>query len=385
MKPTPFVTPIDLVLPVAAGTRLLHIGPHKTGTTSLQRSISANREALLQQGVYCGAPAGQRSSNRAARALLRRPFEDPDRIVDIQEWEELVARVRASTTPLSVISGEEFSFCDTKEIQTILKSLGRERVHVAVTVRPLAKVLPSQWQLDLGRSTSSSFNEWLEWILRPRGARRLAQMLDIPHPFWFRHRHDQLAKRWADEIGADKVSVVVADGQRHRDLLSFFERLLGLTEQSLSTVSDQSNSSLSEQEIAIILRLHQLLEERGLMFATAFRSQKLKRRLLKVRARLNTDQKMSLPAWAVPNVRALSEQIYDGLTSSGIRIIGDPALLLQVPESSEALSINHEATEGFAQQLLSDLERDGKLRSESATPLLGKALHRILRRVKRLR
>ena len=121
------------------------------------------------------------------------------------------------------------------------------------------------------------------------------------------------------------------------------------------------------------------------MFATAFRSQKLKRRLLNVRARLHTDQKMSLPAWALPSVRALSQQVYDGLTSSGIRIIGDPALLLQVPESSDALSINHEATEGFAQQLLSDLERDGKLRSESATPLLGKALQRILRRVKRLR
>ena len=121
------------------------------------------------------------------------------------------------------------------------------------------------------------------------------------------------------------------------------------------------------------------------MFAAAFRSQKLKRRLLKVRVRLNTDQKMSLPAWALPKVRALSEQIYAGLTGSGIRIIGDPALLLQVPESSEALSINQEATEGFAQQLLSDLERDGKLRSESATPLMGKALHRILRRVKRLR
>jgi hypothetical protein len=210
-------------------------------------------------------------------------------------------------------------------------------------------------------------------------------MLEIPHPFWFRHRHDQLAKRWADEIGADKVSVVVADDQRHRDLLFAFERLLGLTEQSLTTVSDQSNSSLSEQEIAIIVRLHQLLEERGLMFAAAFRSQKLKRRLLKVRVRLNTDQKMSLPAWALPKVRALSEQIYAGLTGSGIRIIGDPALLLQVPESSEALSINQEATEGFAQQLLSDLERDGKLRSESATPLMGKALHRILRRVKRLR
>lgn len=43
----------DLLLP--PGTRLLHIGPHKTGTTALQVALSKARANLESQGVrYLG-------------------------------------------------------------------------------------------------------------------------------------------------------------------------------------------------------------------------------------------------------------------------------------------------------------------------------------------
>ena len=48
-EPTTRVSP-SIVLP--EGTILLHIGPHKTGTTSLQNSVRANRDEILRQGVY---------------------------------------------------------------------------------------------------------------------------------------------------------------------------------------------------------------------------------------------------------------------------------------------------------------------------------------------
>lgn len=331
MSPASHVAPIDQVPPLAAGTRLLHIGPHKTGTTSLQNSIRANREEILRQGVYYGAPEGRLASNRIARSLLRLPFKNPNEVVDYGEWEDQVARVKASGAPRVIVSGEEFSFCEKREIQTLLDDLGRDRVHVVVTARPLAKVLPSQWQLDLrGSFTSSSFEEWLGWTLRPRGVRRIAQLIGVPHPFWFRHRHDQLARRWADAIGADRVSVVVVDDRDHRVLLSAFEHLLGLSSGTLQPVDGKSNPSLTAQEIAIILRLQKKMQERELLFVERVRSRQIQRRLLAIRERRATDQKITLPQWAVPEVTQVSRRIYDGLMDSGVRIIGDPTLLLEV-------------------------------------------------------
>lgn len=385
MSPASHVEPIDQVPPLAAGTRLLHIGPHKTGTTSLQNSIRANREEILRQGVYYGAPEGRLASNRIARSLLRLPFKNPNEVVDYGEWEDQVARVKASGAPRVIVSGEEFSFCEKREIQTLLDDLGRDRVHVVVTARPLAKVLPSQWQLDLrGSFTSSSFEEWLGWTLRPRGVRRIAQLIGVPHPFWFRHRHDQLARRWADAIGADRVSVVVVDDRDHRVLLSAFEHLLGLSSGTLQPVDGKSNPSLTAQEIAIILRLQKKMQERERLFAERVRSRQIQRRLLAIRERRATDQKITLPQWAVPEVTQVSRRIHDGLMDSGVRIIGDPTLLLEVPGQSDENQVEEAETETYAERMFSQLSEDGKLRPGRSAPLAGRVASRALRRLKRL-
>jgi hypothetical protein len=385
VSPESRIVPTEQVQPLAVGTRLLHIGPHKTGTTSLQNSIRANRDEILRQGVFYGAPEGRLASNRIARSLLRLPFKNPNEVVDYREWEDQVARVRASEAPRVIVSGEEFSFCEKREIQTLLKDLGRDRVHVVVTVRPLAKVLPSQWQLDLrGSFTSGSFDEWLRWTLKPRGARRIAQLIGVPHPFWFRHRHDELVARWAKEIGADRVSVVVVDDRDHRVLLTAFERLLGLSGGTLQPVDGKSNPSLSAQEIAIILRVQQLLQEKGLLFAERVRSRQIQRRLLSLRPRLATDRKIELPQWAVPEVSDLSRSVYEGLINSGVRIVGDPTLLLEVPSHAQRADVDTRDVESFATKMVEQLEADGKLRPGRTPPLVGRATLRALRRIKRL-
>jgi hypothetical protein len=357
--------PTDQVPTLVTGTRLLHIGPHKTGTTSLQNSIRANREEILRQGVYYGAPEGRLASNRIARSLLRLPFKNPNEVVDYREWEDQVARVQASNASRVIVSGEEFSFCEKREIQTVLKDLGQDRVHVVVTVRPLAKVLPSQW-------------------LKPRGARRIAQLIGVPHPFWFRHQHDQLAVRWADAIGADRVSVVVVDDRDHRVLLDAFEHLLGLTTGTLQPIDGKSNPSLSAQEIAIILRLQQTLNERGLVFAERVRSRQVQRRLLSIRPRLSTDQKIALPQWAVPDVIARSRSVYDGLLASGVRIIGNPELLLEVRGRDREAELNQDEIESYAAQMVEGLKADGKLRPGRTTSGIGTSLSRAFRRIRRL-
>ena len=371
--------------PLVEGTRLLHIGPHKTGTTSLQNSIRANREEILRQGVYYGAPEGRLASNRIARSLLRLPFKNPDEVVGYEEWEDQVARVRESTAKRVIVS-EEFSFCEKKEIGTLLNDLGKDQVHVVVTVRPLAKVLPSQWQLDLrGSFTSGSFDEWLRWTLKPQGLRKISMLLGIPHPFWFRHRHDELVTRWAAEVGADRVTVVIGDDRDHRVLLRAFEGLLALTDGTLLPVDGKSNPSLSAEEIAIILRVQQILSQRKLIFAERVRSRQIQRRLLAQRPRRPSDAKIVIPEWAVESVRETSQKIHDGLLATGVRIIGDPSLLLQAnPPKPGSMPMDVDEIESAARRMVAELEADGKLqpgqKKTSATRALTKIIRRLARR-----
>src|SRR5262245_50160829 len=81
------------VAPFPAGSRILHIGPPKTGTTALQASCWAARASLLAQGVrYAG---GRQHAALPARAVTGRPTITGTRreVPPIGHWTELVAEL----------------------------------------------------------------------------------------------------------------------------------------------------------------------------------------------------------------------------------------------------------------------------------------------------
>ncbi len=53
--------------PLPAGTRLLHIGPHKTGTTSVQAALFAARDTMAAHGVDFPAQPGTPWKRRSPR------------------------------------------------------------------------------------------------------------------------------------------------------------------------------------------------------------------------------------------------------------------------------------------------------------------------------
>jgi len=215
----------------------------------------------------------------------------------------------------------------------------------------------------------------------------VALLLGIPHPFWFRHRHDELVARWAAEVGVDRVSVVIGDDRDHRILLRAFEGLLGLNDSTLLPVEGKSNPSLTAEEIAIVLRVQQILKQRRLRFAERVRSRQIQRRLLTLRERRPTDSKIVIPYWAVERVRAISREIHDGLLASGVRIIGDPELLLRADSPrADSPQLDRDEIERTAQAMIAELEADGKLQvgqeKTSTTRAFGKALRRLTRLVR---
>ncbi|MFJ8599642.1 hypothetical protein ACIREM_13115 [Streptomyces shenzhenensis] len=315
--------------PLPAGTRLLHIGPHKTGTTAVQGALFAVKDKLPEHGVVF--PAGTRHPMEAALAACARPGMMGDTVPTERHWTRLVEQVAAAGRHTSVVSSEFFAdAADEATIGRIVEQLGGDRVHVLVTLRPLAKIMPSQWQQYVQNGLRMGYPDWLEHMLRK-------PPYEKPNPsFWRRHRHDRLIERWARVTGPDQITVVVVDDRDRDGLMRTFEALLGLPGNLLQPVPDTTNRSLTLAETEMLRNLN--VEFRGNDLPAELYSRLVRNGA--VMHMKNTcsptphDVKIVTPRWAVEAAAGIGAEMMARIGASGVRVLGDPALLSAVPEPS---------------------------------------------------
>ncbi|MBY8343102.1 hypothetical protein LXH13_14270 [Streptomyces spinosirectus] len=315
--------------PLPAGTRLLHIGPHKTGTTAIQGALFEAQDRLPAHGVEF--PGTTRHPMEAVLAAVARPAMMGDVVPTEQHWAGLVQQVRAAGRRTAVISSEFFADAeDDTTIARIVEQLGGDRVHVLVTLRPLARIMPSQWQQYVQNGLRMGYEDWLRHMLRKAP-------YEQPTPsFWRRHRHDRLVERWARAVGPERVTVVVVDDRDRDRLMRTFEALLGLPENLLQPVPDTANRSLTLAETEMLRNLNK--EFRGNELPDELYSKLVRNGA--VMHMKNTcsptpeDVKISTPRWAVEEAARIAGEMMDGITRTGVRVLGDPALLSAVPESA---------------------------------------------------
>lgn len=237
--------------PLPDGTRLLHIGPHKTGTTTIQGAFHHGRERLAARGVhYAGPTAHPMVAAMAAAGGTALATEDPG--VGRRRWDALLDEVRSSPARVSVVSSEFFSEAPSERIRGILDDLGVDRTQVVVTLRPVVRILASQWQQYMQNRPAVNYDDtldyegWLDAILNHPDAQR------VTPSFWNRHRHGELVRRWAEVAGADRVRVVVVDDSDPRMLLRSFEDLLDLGTGTLQPPEATANRSLTLPEVEML-------------------------------------------------------------------------------------------------------------------------------------
>ena len=299
---------------------LVHIGPHKTGTTTIQAAFHASRGALAEQGVmYAG---GTRRPITAVLAL-RRARARRAAVPEMRHWSGLVDEARGATGRV-VISNEAFADANAKAIARLVTDLGRDRIHVVATLRPFASILPSQWQQFVQSGLTDSFDEWLRGVVDSNNPsqRRV---------FWRRHRHDELIARWVAAVGADRVTVIVLDEDPAR-LPRLFEEMLGLRADSLVENARVRNRSLTWPEAEAIRAINEAFRAAG--YPPALQQRLISRGVCRhvLRRRPDPDEpRIVLPAWAVERVAAVAREIVAGLLDSRAAIVGDLDRLLTVP------------------------------------------------------
>jgi hypothetical protein len=295
------------------GTRLLHIGPHKTGTSSLQSAFHRARSAAAAHGVHYTGPNRQpvRAAQAAAAIGSSEAGSRP-----IEPWHDLLREMRSSRAPRVVVSSEWFADARDEAVRRIVDDLDPTRTHVVITVRPLASILPSQWQQHVQASLEVAYETWLESVLEGTSA--------LASTFWRRHRHDTLVERWAAAAGPENLSVVVADDQDHGAVLRTFEGLVGLPAGLLVAERDRSNRSLTRPEVELIRALNLSLGECRIdprvrldlvLFGAAGH--------LRGRVPSPEEARIETPDWAIARATEVGREIAAGIASSGVRVLGD--------------------------------------------------------------
>lgn len=125
---------------------LLHIGTHKTGSTSIQSFCVRNRDSFLQEGVlypqsflkWYGHHELPWSCGKAHPH--RDPSLDTDQIIHLLEQE-----VSETSAQRVILSSEEFEFLQKDAISTLLSFFDRTKVRVLVYLRRQDKLLESEY------------------------------------------------------------------------------------------------------------------------------------------------------------------------------------------------------------------------------------------------
>lgn len=209
---------------------VLHIGLEKTGTTAIQRFMTANREALGGVGVLYPAslgPVGHTAlaayaQDDGARDDIRGPFGiESDK--DLAAFRDrtttsLAAAVRSHSGPLCVLSNEHCSsrltdYSEIARLHALLRPLF-DRIEVLVYLRRQDEFLLSSYSTAI-----------------KSGA---IHRLGVPDPEFTRHRYryDLLLERWAREFGTDSVRCRIYDRSQlpNGDVIDDFTRAIGLVE-----------------------------------------------------------------------------------------------------------------------------------------------------------
>lgn len=359
-------SPDRLLLPPDA--RLLHVGPHKTGTTALQSAFHHHRLALAAHGVHY-AGQGQQPAEAAIAVTGGSPLRG-EAHAGIDAWHRLVAELRAAGSRRVFLSSEFFANADAETAHRIARETGT--THLLVTLRPLWQITPSQWQQYVQNGNRAPFVRWLDKLLNQ-------PPYDRPSPsFWRRHDHGALVERWAATVGPDRVTVVVVDDRDRPALMRAVEQMLGLSRGTLVPQEDRTNRSLTWPEAELVRRLNRRFVREGWSeesYAALVRRGVV--RAMKAAAPYAGSSRITLPDWAHAPLEQVAHESVETIRSCGVRVVGDLSLLLSPVPDGEAGDGARIDPETVARAITGIVEASGDADPSGATRVADAPVYRI--------
>ena len=297
---------------------LVHIGEPKTGTTFLQQVMWSNRAELAAHGVVLPGhhPQDHFRASQDLRGIEKRADDPAGSWTG--EWEILAHQARQAPRA-AVISHELFSAADEQQAGRAVRSLEPAEVHIVLTVRDMASLLPAEWQETVKHRSDRGWEDWLGDVID-------RESVDPDRrQWWFWRVHDTLAilDLWARHVPADRIHVIMTPPQGSGNSLLWerFAGLLGVEPGGVDLSRARANTSLGLPEIEFLRRLNQALPaEVPDWFYMWTVKEGVAHRALAARPR---DGRLVLPADRDAWAQEQAEALISGLASSGYDVVGD--------------------------------------------------------------
>ncbi|WP_235736944.1 hypothetical protein [Nocardioides alcanivorans] len=314
---------LDRVELLPAQTNLIHVGPEKTGSTSIQSAFATLRPKLADHGVcYPGNPDLPRAYLEPLGFHGMRGA--PPR--DTTEWQDLLKELADAADERVLISHEQLGRATDDQMARVVESLGGVRPHVLMVARRYDTYIPSQWQQGVKARITRSYESYLELVMQDHCDDPLWRKVWLPHD-----TVDQV-ERWSRVVGMDAVTVVVANDQDHGFLSGVFERLLGLPSGMVGDNVSRSNRSLTYPEVELLRHFVISMNEHDATLEEFHRLMRkgVLRAMQSQPAVADEPRVPPLPKWAMELARVRSERRLEDLRrleAEGLRVIGDPQRL----------------------------------------------------------
>ena len=232
---------------------LLHIGEPKTGTTFLQDAMWANRTALRKQDVNLPGLHAY-DQYRASRDLRGFRYDGTHpRGSWAGEWDILADQARRCQG-VAVISHEILMAANPVQIKRAVDSLKPAELHIAVTLRDLASLLPAAWQEAVKNGATATWDTWVRSVIERRSKHWAAQR----RGFWRLHDTVPTLRRWSAYVPYDRMHVVtVPPPGSPRDLLwQRWADLLGYDPTGTEVGGARENTSLGWPEAEFLRQVN---------------------------------------------------------------------------------------------------------------------------------
>ena len=312
-------------------TVFVHIGPGKTGTSTIQRGLNEQREALRDFGIQ--VPGRMQLDTRSAvYDLMGRRIEGTDsrdRARVTAAWTPYAASITGSSLPVSVFSEEMLALARPRVVRRLVRSLAPRQVRVVATVRDLASALGSYWQQIVMMGRTETLAEFLSAVRDldsgPAGA---------GVGFWMRQDLLRTLDSWERVVGREDLRLVAVPprGAPPELLADRFAAVIGAPPGLLRSSRSRGNSSIGLAEVEALRRLNVQLDGR-------LREQQRLHLMRVVRAGLvdRPTRPIGLPADALDWVRERADGLTAELRARGYRLVGECGDL--APRADAAASV----------------------------------------------
>lgn len=212
---------------------IMHIGPHKTGSTYIQRTLFDNSGIIIDAGLeYSGVMKQQHIAHHdLAEKLYTKKYDAAAKIIDA---------MKASERDI-VVSSENFDRLDYADVAFLDRILHDRKVEIVFYKRRLDDLLISSWQESIKHGQVHSWAKYcFRHILRPFSSEVLnaAKLLDV----------------YAAVFGIENIKVIDFDNAKNakRDICDLLFEAIGLPGLQGIGTGAQVNRSMPYSMVEII-------------------------------------------------------------------------------------------------------------------------------------